>query len=155
MSDANTDKIMGIVPKERYVYFAYMFLLVAAAGSALYSLLAIVGLRLESAAYATMFLGLLAAILAGVGLTKHKGDFTAHDHAHFKYIIILFVAFFVINIVFGGVYALSYFLGYLCTGIIGAVQAVLAWTGYNSWQDGRLITKDNIRDEIKLALAKR
>lgn len=155
MSDANTDKIMGIVPKERYMYFAYMFLLISGAGNALYSLLAIVGLRLESAGYAVMVLGLLAAILAGIGLTKHKDDFTAHDHAHFKFIIVVFVVFFVINVVGGAAYAIAYILGYLVTAVIGAAQAVLTWTGYNAWQDGRVITKDNIRDEVKAAIAKR
>lgn len=155
MSDSNTDKIMGIVPKERYMYFAYMFLLISGAGNALYALLAVVGLGLDSAAYAVTILGLLAAILAGIGLTKHKDDFTAHDHAHFKFIIVIFVAFFVLNIIGGGVYAIAYVLGYLVTAVIGAAQAVLSWTGYNAWQDGRVITKDNIRDEIKLAIAKR
>ena len=155
MSDVNDEKIMGIVPKARYMYFAYMFLLVSAAGNAFYSLLSIVGLRMESAGYAVMILGLLAAVLAGIGLTKNKADFSELDHAHFKFIIFLFVVFFVINILGGGVYALSYTLGYIVTAMIGALNAVLAWTGYNSWQAGRVLTKENIKGEVQIAIKNR
>ena len=152
MSD---EKIMGIVPKARYVYFTYMFLLISAAGNALFSLFGLVGIHLASAGPAVMVLGLLSLILVVVGLTKHKGDFSALDHAHFKYMGFLFITFFIINIVFGGVYGLSFALGYICTIILGLAQAVLVWTGFNSWQDGRIITKDNIKSEVQLALAKR
>jgi len=149
------EKILGIIPKERYVYFAYMFLLVSAAGNVLYSLLAILGLRFESAGYAVMVLGLMSLVLAVLGITKCKDEFSAHDHAHFKYMAVLFVAFFFIYLLGGAVYGIAYVLGYLVTALIGAAQSVLAWTGYNSWQDGRIITKDNIKDELKLAIAKR
>lgn len=156
MSDAsNNDKIMGIVPKERYMYFTYMFLLISAAGNALFSVFGLIGLTLESAGYAVMVLGLMACIMAVVGLTKHKDDFSPLDHAHFKYIAILFVAFFVINIVFGGVYAIAYFLGYLCTIVLGLAQAVLVWTGFNAWQGGRVITKENFKSEMQTALKNR
>ncbi len=148
-------KIMGIVPKARYVYFAYMFLLVSAAGNALYALLGAIGINFASAGYATMVLGLLSLILAVIGLTKHKGDFRDIDHAHFKFMGIVFVAFFVINIVFGGVYALSYTLGYLCTTVLGAAEAILVWTGYNAWQGGRTLTKDNLKSEVQVALKNR
>ncbi len=153
MSD--TTKIMGIVPKEKYVHFAYMFLLVSAAGNALFSLFSLIGLNFESAVYGCMVLGLLALILAVVGLTSAKNEFTANDHAHFKYIGALFVAFFIINIVFGGVYALSYALGYICTIILGGIQTVMTWTGYSSWQDGQIVTKDNFKEQLKVAIAKR
>lgn len=155
MSDASNDKIMGIVPKDRYMYFTYMFLLVAAAGNALFSVFGLIGIHLASAGYGVMVLGLLALILAIVGLTKHKNDFSALEHAHFKYIGFLFIAFFIINIVFGSLYGISFFLGYLCTIILGLAQAVLVWTGYNAWQGGRVITKDNIKSEVQIALKNR
>ncbi|HEU4838482.1 MAG TPA: hypothetical protein VFS88_03620 [Micavibrio sp.] len=155
MSDTSGDKILGIVPKEKYVHFTYMFLLVSAAGGVFFSLLGIVGIEPVSATYGLIALGLLSLGLAVVGLTKHKADFSVTDHAHFKYIALLFIVFFVINIVGGAFYAIAYALGYLVTAIIGAAQAVLVWTGYNSWQGGRVVTKGNIRDEVKAALAKR
>lgn len=155
MSDTNEEKIMGIVPKARYMYFAYMFLLVSAAGNALFSVFGILGFAPDSAAVAVTALGLLAVILAAVGLTKHKDDFTALEHAHFKYIAAMFLAFLVLNVLFGGVYGISYLLGYLCTIALGLLQAVLVWTGYNSWQGGRVITKDNIKAEIQEAIKNR
>ncbi len=155
MSDASNEKLLGFIPKEKYVHFAYMFLLVSAAGQVLYSLLSIVGISFVSATPALIVLGLLSCALAAVGLTKHKDDFTATDHAHFKYIIVLFVGFFFVYLICGGVYAISYFLGYLVTAAIGAAQSVLAWTGYNSWQGGRIITKENIRGEIETAIKNR
>jgi hypothetical protein len=154
MSDTE-QKILGFVPKSKYVHFAYMFLLISAAGNVLYSLIAIIGIHLESAGYATMILGLASFTLAVLGLTMVKNEFTAHDHAHFKFLAILFPAFFVIFVIFGGVYAVSFFLGFLCTAAIGAAQCVLVWTGYNSWQDGRIVTAANIKDEIKKAIEKR
>ncbi len=117
--------------------------------------ISIVGLDFTSAGYGVMVLGLLSVILSVVGLTKNKGDFSEHDHAHFKYMVVMFVVFFAVYLVFGGVYGIAYILGYLCTAAIGAAQSVLVWTGYNSWQDGRVITKENIKEEIKLAVAKR
>lgn len=169
MSDAQDEKIMGIVPKARYMYFAYMFLLVSAAGNALFSVFGILGFAPDSAAVAVTALGLLAVILAAVGLTKHKDDFTALDHAHFKYIAAMFLAFLVLNLLFaamfqaflvlnllfGGVYGISYALGYLCTIALGLLQAVLVWTGYNSWQGGRVVTKDNIKSEVQIAIKNR
>ncbi len=155
MSDNTEQKILGIIPKSRYVHFAYMFLLVSAAGNVFYSLLAIVGLSFESATYGVMVLGLLSLILAAVGLTKEKAEFTELEHAHFKYMAFLFVAFFVIYILGGAFYGIAYFIGYLVTALIGAAQSVLVWTGYNSWQGGRVITKENIKSEVQIALKNR
>lgn len=155
MSDASNEKLLGVIPKEKYVHFTYMFLLISAAGNVLYSLLAIVGISFASATPALILLGLGACALATVGLTKHKRDFTATDHAHFQYIIILFVGFFFVYLIGASVYGIAYFLGYLVTASIGAVQSVLTWTGYNSWQGGRVITKGNIRGEIETAIKNR
>ena len=155
MSDASNEKLLGFIPKERYVHFAYMFLLIMGAGNALYALLAIIGLQMESAVPAVTMLGLMSVILAAVGLTKHKADFTELDHAHFKYMAAIFLAFMVLNLIGGGVYAIAYVLGFLVTAALGAAQAVLVWTGYNSWQGGRVITKDNIKAEIQTAIKNR
>ncbi len=156
MSDTSNDtKILGFIPKSKYVHFMYMFLLISAAGNVLYSLIAIIGIHLASAGYATMLLALMSLVLAVLGLTVVKNEFTAHDHAHFKFAAILYVAFTITFIVFGGVYAISFFLGYLCTAAIGAAQCLLTWTGYSSWQDGRVVTAANIKDEVKIAIAKR
>ncbi len=152
MSD--TTKIMGI-PKGRYMYFTYMFLLVAAAGNAFFSLLSMIGLSFESGAMGPMVLGFLAFVLAIVGLTSAKAEFTETEHQHFKYIGFLFVGFFILYTIFGGVYALSYVLGYLCTIAIALVQTVLVFTGWMSLQVGCVVTKDNFKEEIKLAIAKR
>lgn len=126
MSDASNEKLLGFVPKEKYVHYTYTFLLISAAGNALFSLLAIVGISLSSATPAVLVMGLLATVLAAVGLTKHKADFTSTDHEHFKFVIILFVGFFFVYLVAGAFYAIAYFIGYLVTAAIGAVQAVLA-----------------------------
>ena len=155
MSNIEDVKIMGIIPKSKYVHFTYMFLLISAAGNALFSLFSMLGLGFTSGVYGAMVMGVLSLILAVIGLSIHKAEFSAHDHTHFKYIGALFVVFFVINIIFGAIYAISFFLGYLCTIALSVVQTVLVWTGYSSWQDGRVITKDNIKGEVKLALAKR
>ena len=155
MSDASSEKLLGFIPKDKYMHFAYMFLLIMGAGNALYSLLAMIGLSLASATPAVITLGVLAAILAGIGLTKLKADFSEMEHAHFKYIIAIFVAFMVLNVVCGAFYMIAYFIGYLVTAALGAAQAVLAWTGYNSWQGGRVITKDNIKAEIQTAIKNR
>ena len=152
---ANDPKIMGFIPKDKYMQFAYAFLLVSAAGNALYSLLAIVGISFASAFYGVTVLGFLAFILAVLGVTAQKDHFSALDQAHFKYIAFLFAAFFVIFTVAGGLYAISYTLGYLGTAVIGAAQTVLAWTGLSSHQDGHIITKDNLKQQIKIAAAKR
>jgi hypothetical protein len=152
---ATDPKIMGFIPKDKYMQFAYAFLLVSAAGNVLYSLLAIVGISFASAFQGVTVLGFLALILAVIGLTVQKDQFSALDHAHFKYIALLFAVFFVIFVAGGGLYALSYTLGYLGTIVIGAAQTVLTWTGLSSHQDGHIITRENLKQQIKIAAAKR
>jgi len=156
MSNTADDKIMGLIPKEKYMHIAYMFLVISAAGNALYALFGLIGIEFASAVPAVTLMGVLAVVMAAIGLTKHKDDFTAVEHAHFKYIAVLFLVFLVANVLIGGaVYAIAHFLGYLCTMAFGALQAVLVWTGYNSWQGGRVITKDNIKEEVTIALKNR
>ena len=65
------------------------------------------------------------------------------------------MGFFIVNVVFGGVYMIAYTLGYLCTIALGVIETILVWTGWNALQGGRVITKDNLQSEVKVALAKR
>jgi len=70
----------------------YMFLLVSAAGNVLYSVIAIIGIHLASTGYATMLLAFASLVIAVCGLTIVKDKFSAHDHAHFKYAALIYVA---------------------------------------------------------------
>ncbi len=151
MSETTGDKIMGFVPKRSYVKITYLLLLTSTGGSLLLALFGMLGIFLPLGIVFTL-VGLVALILALLGVFVFKRKFTPLDQAHLVYLAILFGVFFVVGLIVAASLFSSIGMLSLFSICIGAIQLIMFYTGFNSWIHGRTITKDNIKGEVQLAL---
>lgn len=151
MSNVENDKIMGFVPKDKYVLIVY-YLLLAAAGIGVVSMLfSMVGIILPLGALANVA-GLCALVLGLVGYFGFKDDFSGLDQSHLLYLCVLFGIFFVLGILLGSALYMAPVLMYLVMVPLALAQLLLYVTGFNSYKHSRTVTKDNVKEEVKLAL---
>jgi len=152
MSNVDSDdKILGFIPKEKYVLIVY-YLLLAAAGIGLIStVFAMLGVGLPLGGLANLA-GIIALILALVGYFGFRESFGALDQGHLLYLCVLFGVFFVIGLVLGSALYMSPVLLYLVMVPLAVLQLLMYFTGFNSYKHGRTVTKSNVKDEVKLAL---
>ncbi len=151
MSELSDDKIMGFIPKSKYVMITYYLLIASCVGSLVLSLLAIIGLVIPLGNLFALA-GLIGLVLALLGYFIFKSDFSAHDQAHLLYICIIAGIFILVGAILGASLVLVPTAAFMITFLIAGAQAILIYTGYNSWKNNRTITKDNIESEIRLAL---
>lgn len=149
MSD--TDNIMGFIPKNEYVKYAYLLLLGASALGLLLSLFMLIGVHIPFQGLVTIA-NVLGLIMALLGYFVFKSEFSALDQSHLLYLSVLIGIFFIASIVLGSIVVTAMFVGLSLALLACFVQLLLIWTGYNSWAHGRSITKENVQSEIKLAL---
>lgn len=154
MSDSSNmpgnNKALGLEPP-KYVKVAYILLLIAAGVGLLTSLLAMIGVFTGLGAIANL-LGIAGVVMGILGWAVFKDKFSALEMNHLQYIVILFLAFFVVGIVVGAMMLMSPMGTYAAMLLLGIAQFGLIFTGYNSWTHGRMITKDNIQGEVKAAM---
>lgn len=144
------NKVLGLEPA-KYVKIAYILLLVSSAIGVLTSLMALVGIFTVLGGIASLA-GIIGLLMAVIGWAGFKDSFSGLGLNHLKYIVILFLAFLVIGIIVGAIFLMSPVALYGASLVMGAIQLVLVYTGYNSWGRGRSITKDNLKDEVRAAL---
>lgn len=150
MSDT-ANNIMGFIPKNKYVQITYWLLLAASAGGVVLSLLSLVGIIIPLGGLFTLC-GLAALVLALLGYFAFKSEFSAHDQSHLMYLAILFGVFFLVGMIVASSFFAAPMMFYAVSTLIGMVQLLLVFTGFNSWKHSRTITKDNIKSEVQLAL---
>lgn len=151
MSELSDNKIMGFIPKSKYVMITYYLLLASCVGSLILSLLAIVGLIVPLGPLFSLA-GLIGLVLALVGYFIFKADFSSLDQSHLLYICIIAGIFILAGAILGASLVLVPTALFLITFLIAGAQAILIFTGYNSWKHSRTITKENIESEVRLAL---
>lgn len=152
MSETSEDKLLGFIPKARYTYLMYVLVLCGAGIGVLASLIMLVGIYPGPLGNIGALMGLGGLILALLGVFLYKEDFSELDRSHFIYVAIVYAAMWVAAVFFGSALAFVYILGQIAVVAISIVGAVLIFTGYNSWRGGRMITKDNLQSEVKIAL---
>jgi len=155
MSDTANEKIMGIIPKNKYVFLTYMCLFVACLGSTIFTVMETIGMSVSSLSMSIMILGLLGFVLALLGRFVFASKFSALDNTHFGYGALLYVLFFVASILGGGAYLISPILSLVLIVAISLAFSALMYTGLSAWQEGRVVTMSNYREEMKIALKKR
>lgn len=151
MSDLNAgSKVLGLeAPK--YIKVAYILLLISSGVGVLTSLLALAGIFTALNPLASL-LGIIGLLMAVIGWAAFKDKFSALEFAHLKYIVVLFLAFLLLGLVIGAVLLMTPMGLYSVSILLGLVQFALIFTGFNSWQHGRTVTKNNVQDELKAAL---
>lgn len=142
--------VMGLEPT-KYVKIVYILLLVSSGIGVLTSVLALAGIFTALNPLITL-VGIIGLIMAVIGWAAFKEKFATLELDHLKYIILLFLVFLVVGIVVGAVLLMSAMLLYAVSVLLGIVQVGLLFTGFNSWQHGRTITKDNLQGEVKAML---
>lgn len=151
MSELSDEKIMGFIPKSKYVMITYYLLLASCVGSLVLALLAIIGLVIPLGNLFALA-GLIGLVLALLGYFIFKTDFSGHDQSHLLYICVIAGIFILAGAILGASLVLVPTAAYMISFLIAGAQAILIYTGYNSWKNNRTITKDNIESEIRLAL---
>ncbi len=151
MSELSDDKIMGFIPKNKYVMITYYLLLASCVGSLVLSLLAIIGLVIPLGNLFSLA-GLIGLVLAILGFFIFKNDFSSHDQSHLLYICVIAGICILVSLILGASLVIIPTAAFMITFLIAVAQTVLIYTGYNSWKNNRTITKENIESEIRLAL---
>lgn len=149
MSDDNA--IMGFIPKNDYVRYAYYLLLGASALGLLLSLFALMGIGMPFQGLVTIA-NVLGLVMALLGYFVFKSEFSTLDQSHLLYLSVLIGIFFIVGIILGSIIMTAVFVGLALVLLVSFAQLLLLWTGYNSWSHGRSVTKENIQSEIQLAL---
>ncbi len=155
MSDTANEKIMGFIPKGKYVYMAYMMMFVSCLGSTIFTVMETVGMSTTTLAPGIMLVGILGLVMALMGRFVYKAKFSAHDQTHFGYASIIYALFFFASMLSGGAYLVSPVLSLVLIVAVSLGSSALMYTGYSAWQEGRVVTMSNYRDEMKIALKKR
>jgi hypothetical protein len=151
MSELNAgNKVLGLEPTQ-YVKIAYILVLISSGAGVLLSLLAMVNVYIGLGAL-TNLLGFIGLLMAVVGWAAFKEKFAPLEISHMQYIVLLFVIFLLIGLVLGAVLMTSPGVMYAVGLLFGLAQFALIFTGFNSWQHGRTVTKDNVQGELKLAM---
>lgn len=135
-------KIIGI-PAGKFALISYYLILASSGFGLLLSLLGVLGIGLPGNAFFGA-IGLLAVVLSLLGLFVFESKFNALDKSHFKFIALAYVAFFVIAIVLGTIFALMGSFGYLLVFLIATVQVLTFYAGFTLYQEGKEATQDNL-----------
>lgn len=151
MSDATDDKIAGFIPKSKYVTITYYLILASMAVQFINMMMA-----MNQAFSPLMVLGsiagLLGLLMAVLGYFVFKNDLTALDRNHLGYIGIMFVVVFVANGILTSIFMLVPVMMMIASMAVYAIGGILFFTGLNSYNKARTITKDNLKSEVQLAL---
>lgn len=151
MSDLNDgNKVLGLAPAQ-YVKIAYLLVVISSGVGVLLSLLALANIFLSIGAL-TNLLGFIGLLMAVVGWAAFKDKFAPLEVSHLQFIVLMFVLFLLIGLLVGAILLPAPNILFLVSLLLGIVQFVLIFTGFNSWSHGRIVTKDNVQNEVKLAL---
>lgn len=151
MSDVNEgNKVLGLDPAQ-YVKIAYLLVVISSGAGVLLSLLAMANIFLGIGAL-TNLLGFVGLLMAVIGWAAFKEKFASLEVSHLQFIVLMFVLFLLVGLLVGAFLFGAPSLLYVVSLLLGIVQFVLIFTGFNSWNHGRIVTKANVQDEVKLAL---
>lgn len=152
----DNDKIMGIVPRDKYVRITYTLVLVA-------SVIGFVNMLLFAAGGFLPFGGigaigglasLTALILGLVGFFGFKDSFSALDQNHLQFICVFFAIFFVFGAILNSALAFVFILWLLVMLALNLAQLLIFYAGFNAHRQGRamILTKDGVLAEVRRAV---
>lgn len=149
---ADPNKIAGFIPKSKYVLITY-YLILTSMAIGLLNVLMIMNASFSPLTVIGSLAGLAALLMGLAGLFLFKEEFNSLEKNHLAYICIMFGVCFVANAVVGAIF-LPAGMGSLLVAnlLLYAVEIILFYTGFNSFKKSRSITKDNLKDEVQLAL---
>ena len=145
MEDNNTsnNKVLGI-PTNQYAKICYMLILVSVAIGLVGSLLGLVGIYIGLGGLTSLMglIGLALAVTAWVAFTNDFGDI---DISHFRFLAVLFIVFFVFNIIVFNAIAGMGIIAPIVAFLIQAVQAAVIFAAFDTWRSAQKATVDNVK----------
>ncbi len=141
-----TGKVLGI-PTNKYAKICYMLILISAAFGLVTSLLALVGMYIGVGAIMSL-IGLIGLAMAITGWLVFGEEFGAVDISHFKALSILFVVFFVFNIIFFNATAGFGIIAPILQFLITAVEVAILFAAYDTWRNGQVATVQTIKASL-------
>ena len=141
-------KVLGILPVGQYTKITYILLLISSGVALISTFLAVVGIYLGLGLIGGVC-GILALLFAVLGIALLATDLTSLDKNHLTYICVLFVAFYLLSFLFAAIGGL---LALLLSLFFAVIQFGLVFTGFNSWSKGRMLSAQNIKSELNLAV---
>lgn len=138
-----TGKVLGI-PTNKYAKICYMLILIPAAFGLVTSLLAMVGIYIGVGGIMSL-MGLIGLAMAVTGWLVFAEEFGEVDLSHFKALSILFVVFFVFNIIFFNATAGFGLLAPILQFVITAAEVAILFAAFDVWRNGQNATVDSVK----------
>ncbi len=151
MANTSDGKILGFIPKDQYLKIDYYLLLASGVVGLLSSVLGILGIILGLGGLSTLT-GVLALLMSLGGYFLFREEFSELEQNHFAYICLLFLTGFIAGIIIAAFAILGLLVVWLLSILVSIGMLALTFTGYNSWAHGRMMSKDNLKSEIQLAM---
>lgn len=141
------NKVLGI-ETTKYTKICYILILIASGFGVLSNLLGMFG----AVMYGGLFIGLLGLIglaMAAMGWVIFKDKFSSLDVSHFKFLIILFIAFFIFGMIFAILIMGMGSAGMFIMVLLAILQFSLLLAGFQIWRAGQEATKNNLINGLK------
>lgn len=144
---ASDKKVIGI-PVQNYVKICYLLILTASGFGVFTNFVGIVGVYVPGGQLFGI-LGITGLALSLIGWQAFAKEFKPNEITHFKYMALLFVAFFVIYLVLSGGLGWFGFFGAIIAFLIAAVQFGCIYTGFSLWKADKEASKENLIGEFE------
>lgn len=151
MSDVSETKIAGFIPKSKFVTITYYLILASMVIGAI-NVLMVMNATFSGLVVLGSIAGLSGLLMGLGGFFLFKDELVGLDRNHLAYICILFAVCFVVNAIFNAIFLATPGLLLIVNLVLYAAEIVLFYTGLNSYKKARSISKENIKDEVQLAL---
>ncbi len=136
------------VESTKFIKISYILILISSGFGVLANIMALIGVALFGS-FITGLLGLVGLLMVVTGWVGFKDKFTEVDISHFKFLVILFLAFFALGIVFGALLVNMGPVGNIILALLSIFQFALLWTGFSLWRSAQAATKDSLINGMK------
>lgn len=143
----NENKVLGI-EAAKYVKICYIMVLIASGYGVLTNLCGLAGIYLPGGLI-TGIIGLAGLALTVTGWLVYKEKFGPVDISHFKYLVIVLAAFFVIYVIFVNALAGFGVVGAFLITIISLIQFACLFVGFKTWRSGQEATQANLKASFR------
>ena len=138
-----TGKVLGI-PSHKYAQLCYMLILISPAFELVSSLLLLVGMYIGVGGIMSL-IGLIGLAMAVTGWLVFSEEFGEIDLSHFKALSLLFVIFFVFNIIFFNATASFGIISPILQFLITAFEVAVLFAAFDVWRARQKATVESIK----------
>jgi len=143
----NSNKSVLGIPVAKYAMICYVLILMSAGFGVVSSILALIGMTIP---YGGIFvlMGFVGIALCVTGFVVFSEDFADVDMSHFKFLAAVYVAFFLLFVIFSNALAGFGAVGYILTLALVAFQFAVLFAGYRVWQSGYEATVATVKTQL-------